>query len=711
MANPAYGALTPRFAGTLRSDSQNVEQVTRLRSRNMFDMSFENYLSLRFGEVRPFNSERCIDRDTATLSNEIELWSTTLKSPLMSGLTMYKDYFYIPFKAIYPNTWDKFKNTPIQGDDVPSDVYGNFPLLALVKHLARVANLEAIDLGSNVAVTSQLRATWLLLQILSSDSLLQQLWVNSSTLLDSTTVNALKSFGSIDSVIERDLPRFLPDFSADVSENALNLIIGFTYETSGTVSTAQLIIATRSSVDDTFVFDAGAMRRLFSLMPYIKSVASVGSSPNLQYIHESVRVLCNGIFALILNYSAVISSAWAMSLLDTPCVDLSELYAYQLIGAQFYVNDNVDSVITASDWLDNIRSLIYDVFYSFSPAFVFQPFFFDYNGTSVPYDILSKKYMLQLVSLVDNDPSVLSDESYSTFLSVIQNIFCPFESMRYGDYFTGSRLSPLAVGADVHAVAPVTSNEVQAIDMTIALSWQSYLNDIMKLGPVAWIQQNGIYGDVPTSLDPMPRFISRERQQIGAMQIENTSENQGNIVSRFRSEFQQFAYQCDIREDSIIMGLVSFDIPRIYQNTTSRFAFTFDRYDFFQPYFQNIGDQAIYRSELSLGLQPENDADFVGFAYQLRDTQYKQRYNRCSGAFVGDYFLPSWAMVDDNSDCVSLTPYLVRNHNSDFDRFFESLPNFTPAGYFHFYVRVRNYQTFTRAMQYRPDIQTPSYHM
>lgn len=711
MPNPAYGALTPRFAGTLRSDSQNVEQVTRSRSRNMFDMSFENYLSLRFGEVRPFLSERCVDRDSATLSNDIELWSNTLKSPLMSGLTMYKDYFYIPFKAIYPNGWDAFKNTPIQGDDVPSDVYGNFPLQAfcqaIYNYIINYKVPESISDVGNITAFNCWKSFVLILNVLSTDSLLHQLHIDTSGLFSFVRKGYHDAFERFDQYLEKHLGRELATQLSKVSSlaSALDITMTITAPDFGDgVSSFKLTLATRESPDSDFFINRSDFWE-FMRYAFVDDVIIEDDNSRV------APVLFSSALYEILGYymPQIKTSLTSQIILNAPALDLSELYAYQMIGAQFYVNDNVDVIFTSKDWLDNLIALLRANSMTYSLG---SQDFFDNNGASIPYDVLSIHNVRRWLNyIITASPSAHSNSGVRTVLDVFANIFLPFESLRYGDYFTGSRLSPLAIGADVHAVAPVTSNEVQAVDMTIALSWQSYLNDIMKLGPVAWIQQNGIYGDVPTSLDPMPRFISRERQSIGAMQIENTSENQGKIVSRFRSEFQQYAYQCDIREDSIIMGLVSFDVPRIYQNTTSRFAFTYDRHDFFQPYFQNIGDQSIYLSELALSHNPKFGEDFSGFSYQLRDTQYKQRYNRCSGAFCGDFYLPSWAMIDDNSNWTHLNSELVRNHNRDFDRFFESLPNFMPAGYFHFYIRVRNYQTFTRAMQYRPDIQTPSYHM
>lgn len=677
-SNPAYGVLSPRFSGVLRSDSQNVEQVNKHKKRNKFDYSDSRYDTYRFGEVRPFFHMYGLPNDSVTLNNKHELWTHVLKSPLMSDLSMYKDYFYVPFKAILPNTWDSFISTPVQGDDVPDDAYCYFNFGYLGYRLYYALK----DVFSSSTVNAPALYTYVLYEsivrefVFSSGSLLNQLGINIHQLVVGSAPEGVFSSDS--------LPSF--DELFDSSVDGLLADLGIT----GNI--------------DLRVYSIGLTSTSFRVVLNGKFVASAYREYINAILTTDLAVPVDNLFLdEYKNWTSVLSAfykkIWLSDFSRSPfssptssfCFDISPVIAYQLVGSQFYVNDNVDTVFTSRQWLDNMSTIMGDPHDSF-----------DYNGSPLYYDVMSFHSM---------DAFLRSQTSGLLGVPFLINLFAPFESLRYGDYFTGSRLSPLAVGADSKAVAPVTSSEVSAVDITKSIAWQNFLNDVMKLGPVQWIQQNGIFGEMPSTLDPMPRFISRERVGIGAQNIENTADSQGEIVSRMRSTSGDYAFNVSLSEHCVILGLVSFDIPRIYQNVTERFAFTYDREDFFNPYFQNIGDQGLYLAETDLSQESSigPETSFEVFSWQIRDTQYKQRVSRACGAFVGNYYLPSWAFVDSFAGLTHLTPEFIRNHNYEFDRFYESLPN-VGAGYFHFYMRMRNNCSAVRAMQYRPGIQLPLIH-
>ena len=679
-SNPAYGVLSPRFSGILRSDSQNVEEVNKHKKRNKFDYSDSRYDTYRFGEVRPFFHMYGLPNDSVTLNSRHELWTYVLKSPLMSDLSMYKDYFYVPFKAILPNTWDSFISTPVQGDDVPDDVYCNFNLGFVIYRLFYILknNFSGESSPSGpVFYSSVLYESVVRELILSSGSLLNQLGINLHQLSvgKSTAfyyLDGQSTFPSVDALFDRQIQHCV----TTVKPGNITLRV---YRTSNSSEAFSIVLNNEFQPD---VYRAYVDAILHGDLFFPSSVASPDSYSKWGSVLSAFYKI---LWGPNYEYCPVATSSSVFSF------DISPVIAYQLVGSQFYVNDNVDPLFTSRQWIDNISVIIGDPRDSF-----------DYNGTPVYYDVLSSHSL---------DGWFSAQSSGLLGVPLLINLFAPFESLRYGDYFTGSRLSPLAVGADSKAVAPVTASEVSAVDITKSIAWQNFLNDVMKLGPVQWIQQNGIFGEMPSTLDPMPRFISREKVGIGAQNIENTADSQGEIVSRMRSTSGDYAFNISLSEHCVILGLVSFDIPRIYQNVTERFAFTYDREDFFNPYFQNIGDQGLYLAETDLSKESSigPNTSFEVFSWQIRDTQYKQRVSRACGAFVGNYYLPSWAFVDSFAGLEHLTPEFIRNHNYEFDRFYESLPN-VGAGYFHFYMRIRNNCEAVRAMQYRPGIQLPLIH-
>ena len=674
-SNPAFGVLSPRFSRILRSDSQNVEEVNKHRKRNKFDYSDSRYDTYRFGEVRPFFHMYGLPNDSVTLNSKHELWTHVLKSPLMSDLSMYKDYFYVPFKAILPNSWDSFISTPVQGDDVPDDAY-------CYLNFGRLGFLVLLGLTSENAVnTPVLSYSYVTFEALcrelvfSSGSLLNQFGINIHQLVvgKSTAFYYLDGYSSnpsIDSLFDRKIQEYI----TSVNPGNVSLRV---YRTADSSEVFPVVL------DNNFQPDAYRAYIYAILSGDLVSPSDVSDPDSYAKWRDVLKLFYKDLWGANFEYCPFAAA-------KVYEFDISPVIAYQLVGSQFYVNDNVDPLFTARQWIDNFRSTINVDLDTF-----------DYNGSPAFYDVLSAHTL----------NSTLSNISFFSAINFVKLLFAPFESLRYGDYFTGSRLSPLAVGADSKAVAPVTASEVSAVDITKSIAWQNFLNDVMKLGPVQWIQQNGIFGEMPSTLDPMPRFISREKVGIGAQNIENTADSQGEIVSRMRSTSGDYAFNISLSEHCIILGLVSFDIPRIYQNVTERFAFTYDREDFFNPYFQNIGDQGLYLAETDLSKESSigPDTSFEVFSWQIRDTQYKQRVSRACGAFVGNYYLPSWAFIDSFAGLEHLTSEFIRNHNYEFDRFYESLPN-VGAGYFHFYMRIRNNCEAVRAMQYRPGIQLPLIH-
>lgn len=706
------GALTPRMAGTLRKDSQNVEQVNSNRGKNRFDLSHSHYMSMRFGEVRPFFYQQCVPEDTISHSNNSELWSMQMKSPLMANLVGFKDYFYIPMKAILPNTWELWYTNPVQGDDIPNDAYCNVDLAPMFNATTQVyEDLKKIiqsintETGGNAGTVASRYGTALMVKlklmyhIITSNSILCQLGLNTNTfyelittdpqgVLEKLNIDRTQKY-SIDSIIERAVALPISVLDAELSDYITaegDIVI------TNTKNRKVYVLVSNGS------FNRGIYRELYQ--DVLRNVDSATDRPLPTYTIS--KGLVNGnlaagssllVFALLaLPYRFALRAFTTASSME---FDISPVIAYQMVGAQFYVNDQVDKIFTAETWL---KTFDYKGTLNNAEAS------FNYNGIYYNYDVFSRRIFSELVQ--DFSGSITTEyDSIEVFGGYFLNLFAPYESLRYGDYFVGSRLNPLALGADPNSYAPVTANNVKSLDMVQAMAYLNYYNDIQKLGPTAWIQQNGIFGDFPSSLDPMPRFIQRSKFSIGEMQIENTSDNNtGDVVTRGRSNDSGQFFGCAIDEPSIVIGLLSFDCPRIYSNVVDRLAFVKDRFDVFQPYFQNIGDQPILAKELNL----QADSESV-WSWTIRHTEYKQRISYATGAFVGDSFLPSWAFVKDDRD-LQLVPKDIRNHNEDLDKYFVTLPNVTNAGYFHFYVRMYNRCEIVRAMQDRPDIQTPKIH-
>lgn len=195
----------------------------------------------------------------------------------------------------------------------------------------------------------------------------------------------------------------------------------------------------------------------------------------------------------------------------------------------------------------------------------------------------------------------------------------------------------------------------------------------------------------------MPNFLSRETHILGKDEIDNTADAQGNVVTNIMDTDSRFAFDIYVDVPSIILGLVTFDVVGCYQRVTEKDNFHLNRFDMFNPFLQNIGDQSVNLQEL----RPEVSPDSV-FGYQVRNAEYKFKVNQCHGGFV--YNLPSWLFKFDDRSIDNISSESIRSDVSDLDDFYKSLVYGSFAGYFHFIISMTNEVQSNRRMQFEPNI-------
>ena len=367
-------------------------------------------------------------------------------------------------------------------------------------------------------------------------------------------------------------------------------------------------------------------------------------------------------------------------------INIEPLVSYQLACAQFGTNDFVDFIYSAKLYRDNMQSLAYGN----------RPFpTFIYNGITFQYDVFSCRVFNDLIRTLDNE------DSFDYFI----NLFSYVPSLRYGDYFTGAKPQPLAVG---EYSAKVNNNEVSAIDITRSIQMQRLLNRVNMVGRKLGDYLTGIFGGkLPEAPKDVPVFLAHESFDIQGFETNNTGDAQladdvQNITTtNLRTKDGRFAFEIEIDEPCYIIGMNSYESMRIYSRTMDRFAFHHDRYDDFIPEMQYIGDQEIYSKELD-SIQGSD----VPFGYCLRYMEYKQRYSYASGGFIEN--LPSWSFITDNNDGnpfdKNINPDYIRSSPSEFDRFYKSLTGYSLGSYFHFIVAHTNITSPARMMEYTPEI-------
>lgn len=710
------GNSTPNGA-TAPTNPVNDPQKHYGRSHNTFNESYPHITTQRYADIEPFFTFRAESQDrNITLHSTHKIKAFSFKSPVMGDVYMNKDYFAVPYYAIQPRTWELIYTKPAQGDDIPQDAHSTMKVMKFAQSI--LSALKAIHDGYDStametrAIECSIKCVLMLESIFSQGSLLSKLgckFANSFVYYSSdSSISTSFEYGlSFDHYFEtRFIPSLFPILFNPNGSNTLQIAFRFP---SSANPTRQYYVS--GAVDSSSGFQAGkyavSLRRLLEL---------IRQNPDF-----NVSSVYNGDSEVVLRVENYLEQFNMMSAGQYDCIGVPSLRninvdsyinvdivaAYQLICHNFYVNDHVDFVYTSKMYLQTLETLIRETI-GFGSTF-------SYNGDDVMYDAFSANYLDSLetvlgeLDILDTDTVV---PFYALYL-VFDAIFSHRQSLRYGDYFTGGKPLPLAVG-DIDT--PVTDNSVNTIDLSRNILVQRYYNAVNRSGSRIDDYLSNIMGGKALSDRTEPKFIAHTSVKIDGYESAATSygDGQGNVITNISTKGGDFAFTLNIDDPCIILGLSSFTMQRIYSKVTDRFFFHRDRFDKFNPFMQYVGDQAIYQAELvSAGLFADDDVDTGAvsdaFAYTPRHMEYKQRVGVASGGVVD--FLPSWSFITDNletgldeHDETVITPSYIRSKNTEFDRFYQSLAYYGLAAYFHFIIFYDNECRASRAMEFSPSV-------
>lgn len=660
MLNPSYSKPdSGQVAGTAPSNVLNNPSAYNNQGSNTFDLSYLNPLTARYGEVTPFFHMEGLGRDRILLKSSHDLRSYTLSSPLMTSVIMRKSYFQMPLAGIMPNTWQYIFTNPTKGDDIPDDVLSFFNLETLRTSLSEL--IKSFQTTSTVNLDSTVFKTFLLLYLLTSrGSLLDYLGIQYHPYSRFVFAESIAYPFGIDSLVDMLIPELK------------NCSISYNVDSWGVEGSVNgVTISSDTSLQ--------SCRELFYAMlehPDYTSQSTL-SQANFDFLKS-----------FFTNYDNAFSNDFALDLEVNPF----RLAAYQMVCSQFFSNDKVDGIYNSELWLSNMKSLVYSVIPTSTEKS------FSLNGVPVFYDVLSNHYL-----------SILSQKERLVNVNALYfwfNLLSYRRSLRYGDYFTGARPKPLAVGdvsIDVNGSA-LNSLTVNAVDVNRNLWIQRFLNAANRVGSNLVNYTKGIFGYEPPKDYHQPNYIASESTRIGGNEIDNTSgvagkdgvTTQGTVNVNLRSSGSDVAFDIYIDNPCIILGLVSFEAVPCYSSCIEKIATHKDRYDMFNPYMQHIGDQQILTQEFN----SQHKKNMV-FGYACRYAEYKYRYSMQHGGFNTN--LPSWSF-DGRFDSTSINDDVIRSKPADFDKFYKSLQYVSLPNYFHFIISFANTVQANRAMQFFPDL-------
>lgn len=650
--NPLYNTNDSPNNSTQPTKAVNRQGVNVPRTHNTFDMSYYNYMTMPFGKYVPYFVMEGVAGDHIPLTSSHDVRSLPMSSPFLSQLKLNKDNFLVPMQAILPNTWEYIFKTPAQGDDVPDDANCLFPAYS-------------IDNDWNIVTTG------LSLLNLSDATLSQE--------------NKLKLLIALESII---------------SQGSLLAQLG--YHLNPTI----VYGGSEYSFDEYFDL---VIRSITSFGFTLNGKSYTTDDINVYQFLSLLRSYCGQIELDFVNYDGMVFAI--DDVLDAPTfsstedfgtdINLSRVFAYQLSCAQFFVNPQVDFLYNAQLYRDNLYTL-YENFMTAS-GITATTEYFTMNGIKVPYDYTSKIYFYKVLNEIALGNG-LNEGNINQFCDYILAIFGHRESLRFGDYFTDSRTRPLAVGND--SIEVQTDGTVSVVDMSKNIVYQRFRNAVVKIGNNFGDYLRGIFGTTPSPDYHFPKFISHQDFDISGFEVaNNTSENQGNLVTNLNTRDDSFIFEVEVDMPCVIIGIASFSVPRVYMQTKERHFFHRDRYDMFNTMLQYIGDQIVYNHERT-DLRPNDEI----FGYQSRNNEYKQRYGVVSGGFATK--LPAWSFVADSlfNPIVDVfiadtqSPDFIRAHDYEFNRFFAQQSGYSLANWFHYILVINNKCVCNRPMEVNPNI-------
>lgn len=656
-----------------------------------FNLHRRRWQTMLFGLISPHMVLEGVSTDKLPLQSSHALRSYTLGNVLMSDIKMHKEYFAVNYDAILPRNWEKVYKNPSQGDDVNYDVGMVVPAKEIYDFLQTIRGdfctyaEESYDRsGANSnQFSSALRCLLALEMFCSNGSLLRTLGYGFNRFF--TKVNGFdtsedsRDFNVIDWYFDRIFNR--------VCSHPFQLIFyKEDWRTQDSVYLSVPDVDTYSSAR--FISPHEAIQKMrenprFKLifMEYVAGSWDVDGTLTFRDIIGEDDV------DLIYSFSTIPEPLDPSSVSngdDAAYVNFYRVAAYQIACHHFFSNDHVDYIYTAELYREMMRSILSSAYDSIGDV----PDTFSYNGVRTDYDVFS-----------GHNLSYLFRHSWEDSMFFFVNLFGFNRSLRYRDYFVGSRPQPLAVG-DVNVA--VNNNLVSIIDTTKMIATQRFLNQVARIGRKIKDYLSGLFPGVrvePSLFDPT--WLARSDHDVKSVEVENTGEAQysspSSVTSVLRSNDSRYIFEFEVGRPAIIIGMTYFDVPRAYISTFDRNVLAKDRFDMFIPQLQYVGDQSIYLSEIGKGLSTDP------FSYTLRDMQYKQLFDVAIGGFIDN--LPGWCFLAPAvPEYGHISPDFIRSSPAELDKYYLSLTGYSLGSYFHFNLMIDNVIEASRPMAYAPSI-------
>lgn len=669
-------------------------------------MSYRFLDTHRFGEAHPFFVMETVPKDRIKYRPSQDVRSYTMQSPLLEDVVQRRLITFTPNCAILPNNWDKWYTNPVQGQDVAENVgtvdpffWERVAVCFRNMHSALVTQSSGL-LATGNPLTTSLR--WLIFgeMFYSNGSLLSSLGIHGAPRLKIMDGNKVRSmdwvFDQVVAIYKENYRYFtyhrfssqLPNIVVDLQAQEDNLEFDLDAARSHrTVSLRNFLSIYREDPSGT-IYDAS----------YVSGKSQSTARQELSDFISNLQFIFGFVDDTVIgDYQTNGYSPF----------NFQRVAAYQMSCFEYFTNDHVDYIYDGKHYLQ----FMYEISNRVAAASSQDPFF-TVNGLRYYYDGLSGKSLERVLSYlgsasVTSASSSLSSSQQNTYAycwSYISGLFSFRSSLRFKDYFTGSRTQPLAVDTQGDLTISSVSN-VSVLDITRGIQKQRFLNAMNRAGRRMKDVVKELFDENQRQDYDHSLYLAEVGNVVYGDEVNNTGSDQlsraNSVTQTLRSANNNYEFDFDFDREGIILGINYYDIPRCYSTTIERQAFIRNRFDHFNPYLQFIGDQQIYNAELGNTVT----IDMSNWSYTNRHMEWKQRYNQCAGGFVEN--LPGWSFIADRTargGTRVLTPDYIRSIPSEFDIFFSHLTGYSLGSYFHFIVKTSNVVEASRPMAYAPSI-------
>lgn len=717
-----------------RKNSTNDPGFENSQGYYPYDLSHTEVLAPLYGLVTPSMHMITYMGDHHVVKDETKTILNRINGNFLNTVNQYIDSFFVSNRTMFPNNWDKLIPNPNKGDDLPNSARPVVPFLAYIREFIvgeRYITLtrgdynedstlaELIDIvgeirtdfdtngGSINFVDSQAGRLALLLanftfvsSILSRGQLLDYLGVQFD----------FPKTGDYSSSFQYRIDDFFDKYYTFLYGNRVRLVDIELSNTNDTINIAIApnlgsVVTTPSQFRDRYMHCVESGKLLFPLF-FDMSVPGdndMDARVAFESLLDSIENLHGAFIAIFGDYEpqslAYVDSSAEFNA-DGSCINLSKCLAYQLSIAQYYTNNSVDNIFTSELFMQQLRGVMFPSIdgYTSEPTF-------DYNGVPTEYDYIS--YGGFYSSIFGTRVSGW----YGRMVILGSLLFTLRRSLRYGDKFTTGRTQMLAVG---QLSIPVETDEdtgamsVNPINVTMEIVTQRFLNAANRVGNKPLEYYSSIMGVVPSDLPSIPRYVGHRKIELENRITTNTANEQGEQTTNLVGYSDDMAFDVYIDDYGILLSMNSYDVLPIYTSGIDSDNFLSDRFEYFNPMMQNIGDEAIRLTEL-IGNPSLYDSNW---AYIVRNSEYKYKLSKAHGALC--YNMPGFLLkfplelfdtdrgYQERIDHIG--PDFIRDKPAILDSVITHNTGISPGRYFHFIVSVHNTVKSARLIQKAPGI-------